>query len=359
MEDGLRLRDKSMVRQQLFLKDEYIPMKKNKIEIMKRQAKARAKVRQKRKTRLDKASARIFERPPISHMEPPKGFIAISSSQALMEYAKPLMEKNAESLEELNRRMELASSLWNLAVSRQKSDQPEYSRWMESAKAGAGKVLNLDSEERDRYIREMIERQIHLFPEEMQPEPPSMFMYMRKEVSYLIPPFDYGRIHFQADAAIPPDEEDRCLIGKIGELDDHIRQGSDYGTFEALALSIEEDSVKLFKKWLIDKGFQDNPEEYAHCPEIYITFIYRYLHDDLVLLKSVPAQYLIEFFEDFLLRKVICKPTEFLYWPPSLKLFYRFLHEKGYMSSQETDVLLGGLDAMEPHFLEILQKRYH
>src|SRR3989339_564664 len=140
MEDGLRLRDKSMVRQQLFLKDEYIPMKKNKIEIMKRQAKARAKVRQKRKTRLDKASARIFERPPIAHMEPPKGFIAISSSQALMEYAKPLMEKNAESLEELNRRMELASSLWNLAVSRQKSDQPEYSRWMESAKAGAGKV---------------------------------------------------------------------------------------------------------------------------------------------------------------------------------------------------------------------------
>jgi hypothetical protein len=204
----------------------------------------------------------------------------------------------------------------------------------------------------------MIERQIHLFPEEVQPAPPSMFMYMRKEISYLIPPFDCGRLRFRADAAVPPDEEERRLIGKIEELDDHIRGESDYDDFEALALSIEKDSLKLFKKWLIAKGFEDNPEEYAHCPEIYITFIYRYQHDDLVLLKSVPAQYLIEFFEDFLLRKVICKPTEFLYWPPSLKLFYRFLHEKGYISSPETDVLLGSLDAMEPHFLEILQKRY-
>jgi oligopeptide/dipeptide ABC transporter ATP-binding protein len=56
----------------------------------------------------------FMERPPISQMEAPKGFMVISSSQALMEYAKPLMEKNAESLDELNQRMELASSLWNL-----------------------------------------------------------------------------------------------------------------------------------------------------------------------------------------------------------------------------------------------------
>lgn len=332
-------------------------MKKNKNTIMKRQAKARTRVKQKRQIRMAKAS-RVLERPAISHVEPPKGFIAISSSQAVMEYAKPLMEKNAESMEELNRRMELASSLWNLSVSSQKKDRPEYARWMEKAKASVGKILNLNGEERDRYIGEMIERQIHLFPEEVQPPPPSPFMYMRKEVSYLIRPFDYGRIRFRADVDVTPDEEDRRLVGKIEELDAHIRRGSDYSAFEALALSIEEDCAGLFKKWLIAKGFEDNPEEYAHCLDIYITFIYRYLHDDLVLLKTVPPPYLIEFFEDFLLRKVICEPTEFLYWPPSLKLFYRFLNEKGYMSSQETNILLGCLDGMEPHFLDILQKRY-
>lgn len=334
-------------------------MKKNRNEIVKRQAKARAKVKQKRQTRMAKTSERIFERPPISRMEPPKGFIAVSSSQALMEYAKPLMEKNAESLDELNRRMELASSLWNLAVSSQKNDRPGYMRWMEKAKISAQKVLNLHGNERDGYIGEMIERQMHLFPEEVQPAPPSMVMFMRKEVSYLIPAFDIGRLHFRSEAAVPPDEEDRRLIKKIVELDEHIRLRSAYDTFEALALSVEEECQKLFMKWLIAKGFEDDPEEYAHCLDIYLTFIYRYLHDDLVMLKNVPARYLIEFFDDFLLRKVMCKPAEFLFWPPSLKLFYQFLNEKGYLSSRETNNILGGLDAMEPHFLEILRKRYH
>jgi hypothetical protein len=333
-------------------------MKKSKKEIVKRQAKSREKARKKRQVRLVKPPI-IMERPPISQMEAPKGFMAISSSQALMEYAKPLMETDAENLDQLNRRMELASSLWNLAVSRQKHEQQEYSRWMERVKASAKKVLNLDGAERDRYIAGMIERQVHLFPEEMQPTPPSMFMHMRKDVSYLIPPFDDGRIRFRVDAAIPPDKEDLCLIGKIEALDDHIMRGSDYDTYENLALAIEDESKTCFRKWLIAKGFEDDPEQYVHCPEIYLTFLYRYVHDDPVLLKSVPNQYIIEFFDDFLLRKMICKPVEYLYWPPSLKLFYRFLNEKGYLSANETAHFLGSLDAMEKHFREILQERYH
>jgi len=341
------------------IKNDWRSMKKNKKEIVKRQAKAKEKARKKRQVRLVKPPPGFIERPPISQMEAPRGFMAVSSSQALIEYAKPLMEKNAESLDELNRRMELASSLWNLAISSQKNEQQEYSRWMGMAKASAKKVLNLDGAERERYIAEMIERQVHLFPEEVQPAPPSMFMFMRKDVSYLIPPFDYGRIRFRVDTTIPPDEEDLRLIGKIEALDDHMRRGSDYDTYEELALSIEDESKTCFKKWLIAKGFEDDPEQYSHCPEIYLTFLYRYMHDDPVLLKSVAGQYIIEFFEDFLLRKVICKPLEYLYWPPALKLFYRFLHEKGYLSLNETAVLLGSLDAMETHFLEILQKRYH
>ncbi|MBE0559195.1 MAG: hypothetical protein IH628_18355, partial [Proteobacteria bacterium] len=258
--------------------------------------------------------------------------------------------------------MELASSLWNLAVSRQKEEeqlQQEYSRWMERVKAGAKKVLNLDVAERDRYIAEMIARQHHLFPEEVQPAPSSMFMFMRKEVSHLIPPFDAGRIRFRVEAAIPPDEEDLRWIGQIKSLDDHIRRGSDYDAYEELALSVEDESKVVFAKWLIAKGFEDDPEQCVHCPEIYLTFLYRYVHDDPVLLKSVPNEYLIEFFEDFLLRKMICEPVEYLYWPPALKLFYRFLNEKGYLSANETARFHGSLDALEKHFLEILQNRYH
>lgn len=334
-------------------------MKKNKREIVKRQAKSREKARRKRQVRPGKPPSEFIERPPLLQMDAPKGFMAVSSSHALMEYAKPLMEISADSLDELNRRMELVSSLWNLAVSRQKDEPQEYTRWMERVKVGAKKVLSLDGAERERYIEKMIARQVHLFPEEVQPAPPSMFMFMRKDISYLIPPFDEDRIRFRVDAAIPPDEEDLRLIGKIEALDDHIRRGSDYDAYEKLALAIEDESKTFFRKWLIAKGFKDDPEQYVHCPEIYITFLYRYVHDDPVLLKSVPNQYIIEFFEDFLLRKMICKPVEYLYWPPALKLFYRFLNEKGYLSANKTALLLGSLDAMEKHFLQILQERYH
>jgi len=334
-------------------------MKKNKTQILKRQAKSKEAAKKKRQIRLVKPSSRFIERPPLVEMDAPKGFIAIPFSQAMMEYAKPLMEKGADDMDGMNKVMELASSLWNLASSKQKNDHEQYPRWLEMATKGAKKILNLDGEERDRFIDEMIERHIHLFPEEMQPPPPSMFMYMRKDVSYLIRPFDYGRIKFKVNEIIPPDEEDMRMLSNIEVLDNYIRRESNYDSYEELAMSIEDECQHLFKKWLIAKGFADNPAEYSHCLDTYVTFIYRYLHDDPVSLKSVPDQYLIEFFEDFLLRKVMCKPFEYLYWPPALKLFYRFLNEKGYMSVNDTAAIVEKLDIIELHFLEILQKRYH
>jgi hypothetical protein len=329
---------------------------KNKNEMAKRQAKAKEKAKKKRQVRMGKSPVQLIERPPLMEMDVPKGFMTVSFSQAMVEYAKPLMDKGVKDINDLNKTMELVSTLWNLSISNQKKDHNEYQRWIEKAKTSAKNILDLDGEERDLFINEMVKRQAHLFPADVQPTPPSMFMYMRKEVSYLIAPFDYGRIKFKVGKEIPPDEEDLRLIGKIEELDRHMVKGSDYDEYEKLSLSIEDECPKLFEKWLIAKGFEDIPNKYSSCLDIYIIFIYRYMHDDTVLLKSVPDRYLFEFFEDFLLRKVVCEPFEFLYWPPSLKLFYQYLAEKGYTKDA---AIIGKLDAMEPHFLEILQKRHN
>lgn len=329
-------------------------VKKNKNETIKRRAKAKEKAKKKRQVRLAKPPVQFIERPPITEMDAPEGFITVTASQAMIEYAKPLIDKGAKDIEDLNKTMELVSSLWNLAISKQKEDHHEYQRWMERVVTSAKKLLKLDDEGRTRFINEMVERQAYLFPLDIQP-PPSMFMHMRKDVGYLITPFDYSRIKFKVDGQIPPSDEDLQLIRKIEELDRHMMCGSDYGEYESLALSIEDECPKIFKKWLIAKGFEGAPDEYSSCLDIYLTFIYRYMHDDIVLLKAVPDICLIEFFEDFLLRKVFCKPFEFLYWPPSLKLFYQFLNEKGYMKDT---TLIGKLDAIEPHFLEIIRKRY-
>lgn len=331
-------------------------MKKNKNEMAKRQAKAKEKAKKNRQVRMTKSPVQFIERPPLIEMDAPKGFITVSASQAILEYAKPVMDKGATDIKDLNKAMELVSSLWNLAISKQKDDQQAYRRWIDRVKTGAKNILNLDGEERNHFINDMVERQAHLFPEDIQPAPPSMFMYMRKEVSYLIAPFDYGRIKLKVDKEIPPDEEDLRLIGKIEELDRQMVKGSDYDEYEELALSIEDECPKLFEKWLIAKGLEDAPNEYSSCLDIYITFIYRYMHDDAVLLKSVSAVYFLELFGDFLLRKVSCEPFEYLYWPPALKLFYWFLQEKGYMKNAAE--IIGMLDAIEPKFLEILKKRY-
>ena len=80
------------------------------------------------------------------------------------------------------------------------------------------------------------------------------------------------------------------------------------------------------------------------------------LAEGKTVLKSVPDLYFLEFFEDFLLRKMMVEPIEYVYWPPALKLFYRFLHEKGYLDNQED--IIREIDKLEPYFIEVLRKQF-
>jgi len=72
--------------------------KKDKTKIDKRRQKAKQQKTKKRKLRLIKgqggssAESIGFERPAFSNMGAPPGFRSISFSQAMMEYAAPLME---------------------------------------------------------------------------------------------------------------------------------------------------------------------------------------------------------------------------------------------------------------------------
>ncbi|MDP7354819.1 MAG: hypothetical protein QGE94_07050 [Desulfobacterales bacterium] len=43
-------------------------------------------------------------------------------------------------------------------------------------------------------------------------------------------------------------------------------------------------------------------DEFAECLFIFFDFVYGYIHDDTIIIKTVPDQYWMEFFEDFLLR---------------------------------------------------------
>jgi len=53
---------------------------------------------------------------------------------------------------------------------------------------------------------------------------------------------------------------------------------------------------------------------------------------------------------------MMVEPMEYVYGPPALKLFYRFLHEKGYLDNPED--MIRKIDKLEPYFIEVLRKQF-
>jgi len=80
------------------------------------------------------------------------------------------------------------------------------------------------------------------------------------------------------------------------------------------------------------------------------------MHDDVLIIKTVSDPYWMEFFEDFLIRKMMAEPPEYIFWLPALKLFYRFLHEKGYLNNP--DKIIRRIDKIEPYFIDVLKHQF-
>ena len=331
-------------------------VKKKKREISKRRSKSREKTKRKRKLKLVKARAaeiHTIERPGMPHMGAPEGFRSISMSQAIMEYAKPLFEYAGDDESALNGNMQVGMLLWNYAVSIDEGGQDK--KIEKKILKSLSSAYGLKKADSAALLAKMVNRYAYLFPKEIQPQPAGPFMFIRKEVQYLIKPFDYRRLVL-SDDAIPADKEDSDLLEKIEKLDGHIENGSDYALFENLLFSLYDPCREQFEKWLAAKGLKENVQNFSFCLQPYLDFIYAYAHDDAIVLKSVPYDSFLEFFEDFLLRKMMVEPMEYVYWPPALKLFYRFLYEKEYLDKPEDPIRK--IDRIEPYFIEVLKKQF-
>jgi hypothetical protein len=329
--------------------------KKKKGEIDRRRSKAREKTKRRRALRSveSKPRSKVIHRPGLPHMGAPEGFRSISMAQAMMEYAKPLIEFIDDDEKSLNKAMEMSTVLWNCAISVQRGSEDKTLK-KEILKT-LRKTLGLDKDEVQKLFTKMVERHSYLFPQDVQPKPGLPFMFIRKELRYLIRPFDYKKLVLSKEI-FPPDQNDRDVIDKIKRLDTYISERADYGTFENFFLSLKDECEDLFEKWLIAKGLRGDARDYSFCLSTYLDFIYGYLHDEIVTLKSVPDIYFIEFFEDFLLRKMMVEPNEYVYWPPALKLFYQFLHEKGYLDNHKK--IIEKIEKIEPYFMEVLKKQF-
>ncbi len=299
-----------------------------------------------------KPNIELGERPPMSEMEAPEGFRSIPMAQATMEYAKPLTELVENGEPDINDVLQISILLWNyaLSVEKGKEDKKIEDTILNALRA----TFKLDLSDANAMLKKMVERRSYLFPPDIQPEYP-LFMFIRKEIPTIIKPFDYSNLVISHDI-LPPDKEDKDLINKIDKLDGYINKGVEYDEYEELLHTIMDESEERFEKWLTDKGLKEGMDIFPSCLELYLRFIYGYMHDDIVILKSVPSMYLAEFFEDFMLRKMMVdNPNEYIYWVPALRLFYRFLYEKEYL--ENPDEIVEVIDTIEPHFIEVLRKQ--
>ncbi|MBW1707978.1 MAG: hypothetical protein JRJ86_22935, partial [Deltaproteobacteria bacterium] len=89
--------------------------KKKRKRIIKKRDKVSQQKKKKRALRLVKSQPKlepqVIQRPGMPYMGAPDGFRSISFSQAMMEYAKPLMER-MENEDDLNKALQASGLFW-------------------------------------------------------------------------------------------------------------------------------------------------------------------------------------------------------------------------------------------------------
>jgi len=328
--------------------------KKKRKAIEMRRAQAKGKKRRKLQTKASRPKPKVnhLYRPALSDIKTPEGFRAVSMSQAMIEYTKPLLQHvKRATLEEHNEMMQLAMLIWNYASP---SSEPLLEEKKTYIIKRIGKTLKMNKGESTELFETMVHRREYLIPEKIQPKIPQI-MFVRKEKQFLITEFDYGSLRL-SEEEYTPDDADKKLLQMLNRVDAYVVEGVAYDEWEDYYFSFEEKCGEGFEKWLAARGMKNYSEDFSDNITSYLDFIYRYLHEDVITLRSVHPLYVMEYFTDHLLRKVMVDPPEYVKWPPSLKLFYRYLHEIGYID--EPGKLIAMFDEIEPHFIEILRKRY-
>jgi hypothetical protein len=118
----------------------------------------------------EKADLHLTPPQPMADIEAPDGFRAVSMSQALMTFAKPLMDIAGDcNIEGLNEIFQISIFFWNYEIlEREGSNQAgEIKKKIMAAMKG---ILGLRVAESEELLQKMLDRKRNLFPEDIQPK---------------------------------------------------------------------------------------------------------------------------------------------------------------------------------------------
>jgi hypothetical protein len=279
----------------------------------------------------------------------PPGFRPLPMTQAILEFAAPLLAYvDQGTVQDPHDALHIGMQLWNYTLPNAPvSQKPSRTAIVDTMQT----TLQMDRQEADAFFERMIARKAYLFPDEIQPAG-FVTMFMRKEVEYLITPFAESQLHV-SDAPIASESDDRPFLDALRQLEARITAHVAYDAWEADFFAMQDLCSQRYQHWLQAKGVPETySEQFPFCVETYLNFIYQY---DAGNLRDVSPEALAEFFLDYLLRKVMAQPPEYTHWPPALRLFYRFLAEKGYLDDPEP--IVAGLYAIEPDFIALVKQR--
>lgn len=330
--------------------------KKDKKFAAKRSAKAQRRKKQKRKLKIIKLKSdyKRVDHPPMADIDTPPGFLAVSMSQALMAYSKSIIDfEDSGDIEDMNKAFQFTSLLWNYGIAMESGDVDE--KITKEILDMTQLFWQVEQNEAQKLLDKFIAKKSEMFPPDVQIKGSPM-MYMRKEISHLIVPFNYKQLQL-SDEILPPGEKDKKFIVSLKTIDRYIYSGKDYSDWEDEYFSMEKTFNENFSDWLQKKGVPIKiTRDFPFLAEIFLNFVYRYMHDDLIVIKSVKATYFEEFLFDHVLRKVMMEPHEHVDWPPVLKLLYIFLYEKEYLDDPASFIAV--IDDFEPRFVDALRGRF-
>lgn len=152
----------------------------------------------------------MMERPALSQMKAPPGYVTLSMTHGLVEYAEPLMEYVEEGfIDEPDDAFQIAVELWNQDLPSDLSENlPRSTR--STIERKIARTLQMNSQEASEFLDKMIQRKKDLFPNDIQPDNPT-FLCMKLEEEYHISAFDYNSLNLPKKA-YTPEQEDHDLV---------------------------------------------------------------------------------------------------------------------------------------------------
>ncbi|MBF0495007.1 MAG: hypothetical protein HQK58_00300 [Deltaproteobacteria bacterium] len=304
----------------------------------------------------------LVGRPMMDHPDLPEGFQEVGLMEAMTEFGKPIMDLiDPNDRKGMKKLFEVATAIWTYTILIEDPDEDE-----DELDAGVldpepvikiiKKQLKLDQNQATELFYMMLERKEYLFPSDIQPES-GLALFLRNEGPSAITEFDYSRIEILDIPAAPP-VPDANLASMMNQMDQYIYDQAEYDDWESDFFYMEKECTGIFSSWIEEIGLPEFYEEFAFYAQMFIEFVYQHEHPEVVVLKSVSPVNLEEFLFNYVLRKVMIEPDEYVNIPPALKLFYRFLYEKGYLDENQSNSIIKHIGDLEPGFIDALRKKF-